>query len=175
MTIVGLDVPTFVVVAALMTVCAGGIGRLLWLLEGRPPLDRPSWWPGVVAGTATASGRASSAAGPTSPPETTPARLPKGLAAIGACAVCCGAPLLVLAGVVSFGVASTVSVAGGLLLLVALLMWAKLTGRLGRRRRPRAASRPSRTANAPVPTAAAAVSCCGDPAAAEPSGDGLAS
>ena len=163
MTIVGLDVVTFVAVAALMTVCAGGIGRLLWLLEGRPPLDRPSWWPGAAGGKVATAGRGPSGAGATAVP-TAP---PKRLAAIGACAVCCGAPLLVLAGAVSFGVASAVSVAGGLLLLAALVVWATVTGRVGRRRRSRAAADDSGTA------APASRSCCADAVAAGRSGDGL--
>lgn len=33
----------FVVAALLMIVCAAAIGRLLWLMEGKPPLDRPRW------------------------------------------------------------------------------------------------------------------------------------
>ena len=45
MSILGLPFMTFAA-AVLMTVCGGAMGRLLWLLEGRPPLDRPSWWPG---------------------------------------------------------------------------------------------------------------------------------
>lgn len=45
MSILGIGVGTFVLVVGLMAVCAGAMGRLLWLLDGRPPLDRPSWWP----------------------------------------------------------------------------------------------------------------------------------
>lgn len=169
MTIVGLDVVTLVAVAALMTVCAGGIGRLLWLLEGRPPLDRPSWWPGAAAGKVATAGRGPSAAGATAVPAATPTAPPKRLAVIGACAVCCGAPLLVLAGVVSLGVTSAVSVAGGLLLLAALVAWATLIGPVGRWRRSRAAANDSDTA------APASGSCCADAVAAERTGDGLAS
>lgn len=33
----------FAAAALLMVVCGLAIGRLLWLLEGRPPLDRPRW------------------------------------------------------------------------------------------------------------------------------------
>lgn len=161
MTIVGLDVVTFVAVAALMTVCAGGIGRLLWLLEGRPPLDRPSWWPGAAGGEVAAAGRGPSAPGAAA---STPR---KRLAVVGACAVCCGAPLLVLAGVVSLGVASVVSVAGGLVLLAALVVWATLTGHAGSWRRSHAAADDSGTAAPPAGT------CCADAGAAERSGDGL--
>src|SRR3546814_3560334 len=80
----------FVVAAGLMVVCAGGIGRLLWLLEGRPPLDRPAWWP------ARRSIDHATAGSPTSPSSAdhdsvTSGRGPGGrLAAVGACAACCG-------------------------------------------------------------------------------------
>ncbi len=166
MTIVGLDVLTFVIVVALMTACAGGIGRLLWLLEGRPPLDRPSWWPGAAGGKVATAGGGPSAADATA--AAPPAAPPRRLAVIGACAVCCGAPLLVLAGVVSVGVAGAVSVTGGLLVLAALVGWATLTGRVGHRRGSRPADRDSTTV-APV-----SGSGCAAVVAAERAGDGLA-
>jgi len=87
MTILGLDAGTFAVVAALMTVCAGAMARLLWLLDGRPPLDRPSWWPGAGSRTGSVQGA----------PPPAPAR--RSLT-IATCAACCGAPLLVIAGAV---------------------------------------------------------------------------
>lgn len=31
------------VAAILMVVCGGAMARLLWLLEGKPALDRPRW------------------------------------------------------------------------------------------------------------------------------------
>ena len=112
MTILGLDAGTFAVVAGLMTVCGGAIGRLLWLLDGRPPLDRPSWWRTSAGHTRSARDAAPLA----------PARRS---VAVVACAACCGAPLLVVAGAVSLGLATKVSVAavlsvGATLLIVAL-------------------------------------------------------
>jgi len=68
--------------------------------------------------------------------------------AVAACALCCGAPALLVAGV-AVGVASAVSLAGGALVLALVLAWAVLTGRVGPRRRmlttstPRASGRRS--------------------------------
>ena len=135
MTILGLDAGTFAVVAGLITVCGGAMGRLLWLLDGRPPLDRPSWWP-RAADTAPA------------PADAAPAPPRNRLATVAACALCCGAPALLVAGV-AVGVASAVSLAGGALVLALVLAWAVLTGRVGPRRRmltpstPRASGRRS--------------------------------
>lgn len=112
----------FVVAAGLMVVCAGGIGRLLWLLEGRPPLDRPAWWPtrrsidtGADIPTSPSSADCHSAdSGP--PPR-------RRLAAVGACAACCGIPVLLLAGIAVSGLVASVSVLGALLLLAGLVAW----------------------------------------------------
>ncbi|QGG96279.1 hypothetical protein [Actinomarinicola tropica] len=117
----------FVFAAGLMVVCAGGIGRLLWLLEGKPPLDRPAWWPArrsieTSAGRPTSSSSAdchSVASGP---------RRRGRLAAVGACAACCGIPVLLLAGIAVFGVVASVSFLGALLLLAGLAAW-RLTAR----------------------------------------------
>ena len=117
MTLFGLDLVTFALVVILMVACAGGIGRLLWLLDGSPPLDRPAFWPGAKTGEAV-SGRAS-----------TPLRR---ATAAGACAVCCGAPLLLLASVVALGVATTVGVVAGLLVAGGAIAWGLLTGRITR-------------------------------------------
>lgn len=120
MTILGLDAGSFAVVAGLMTVCGGAIGRLLWLLDGRPPLDRPSWWPGGAGHTRPVQG-----ASPLTPA--------KRSVAIAACAACCGAPLLVVAGAVSLGLATTGSVPAGLSVGATLLVVA-LASRRGRSR-----------------------------------------
>ena len=40
--ILGRDLTTLATLAVLMVVCGGGIARLLWLIEGRPHLDRPA-------------------------------------------------------------------------------------------------------------------------------------
>lgn len=133
MTIFGVDAGTFAAVAGLMAVCGGAIGRLLWLLDGRPPLDRPSWWPGAARRTASVEGSA-----PPAPPAPSERRL-----AIAACAACCGVPLLVVAGVVSLGLATAFSVSAGLLVGAALLAGAALAGRLRRWRRSRTAPGPS--------------------------------
>ncbi len=116
MTLLGLDALTFGLVVILMVACAGGISRLLWLLDGSPPLDRPALWPGAKAGEEV-SGRGS-----------TPVRR----ATAGACAVCCGAPLLLLASVVALGVATTVGVAAGLLVAGGAIVWGLHTGRIKR-------------------------------------------
>lgn len=34
---------TLLLVAALMVVCGAAMARLLWLIEGKPPLERPRW------------------------------------------------------------------------------------------------------------------------------------
>jgi len=34
---------TLLLVVVLMVVCGAAMARLLWLIEGKPPLDRPSW------------------------------------------------------------------------------------------------------------------------------------
>ena len=126
----GFDATAFLLAAGLMVVCAGGIGRLLWLLDGSPPLDRPSWWPGS---------RADKRGAPSPKPH---AQSSNRIKAIVACAVCCSAPLLLLAGVVTVGVASVVSVRAAVVVVVAVLVWALTTGRLARswQRSPRAAS-----------------------------------
>lgn len=43
----------WLVIAGLMSACGLAMGRLLWLVEGRPALERPRWWPrrGAAAGT----------------------------------------------------------------------------------------------------------------------------
>lgn len=121
----------FVVAAGLMVVCAGGIGRLLWLLEGRPPLDRPAWWP------TRRSIDHETAGSPTSPSpadhhSVTSGRGPGGrLAAVGACAACCGIPVLLLAGIAVSGLVATVSVVGALVLLAGLVAWRLTTRRVG--------------------------------------------
>lgn len=121
-----------------MVVCAGGIGRLLWLLEGKPPLDRPAWWPAgrsidTSADTPASPSSAnchSAASGPR----------PRGrLAAVGACAACCGIPVLLLAGIAVFGVVASVSFLGALLLLAGLAAW-HLTARRVRAVHHRSAS-----------------------------------
>ena len=117
MTVFGLDLLTFGLVVILMAACAGGIGRLLWLLDGSPPLDRPAFWPGAK-NHEPVSGRGS-----------TPAR---GATVASACAVCCGAPLLLLASVVALGVATTVGVVAGLLVAGGAIVWGLLTGRIPR-------------------------------------------
>ena len=117
MTLLGLDILTFALVVILMVACAGGIGRLLWLLDGSPPLDRPALWPGAKTGEAV-SGRGS-----------TPVRR---ATAASACAACCGAPLLLLASVVALGVATTVGVVAGLLVAGGAIVWGLLTGRITR-------------------------------------------
>src|SRR3546814_10977642 len=109
--------------AGVMVGCAGGIGRLLWLLEGRPPLDRPAWWP------ARRSIDHAPAGSPTSPSSAdhdslTSGRGPGGrLAAVGACAACCGIPVLLLAVIAVWGLVAPVSVLGALVLLFGLVSW----------------------------------------------------
>lgn len=142
MTILGFDVATFAVVAGLMVVCGGAMGRLLWLLDGRPPLDRPSWWPG--AGDA---GRAPADAAPPAPRRTR-------LATVAACALCCGTPALIVAGIASLAVAVGFSRYGGALVLAVVVGWAVLSGRVKRRRRPATSAS----------TASGRSSCCADDA-----------
>jgi len=117
MTLLGLDILTFALVVILMVACAGGIGRLLWLLDGSPPLDRPAFWPGAKTRNAGSGS------------DVKPAR--RG-AAVSACAVCCGAPLLLLASVVALGVATTVGIVAGLLVAGGAIVWGLLTGRITR-------------------------------------------
>jgi hypothetical protein len=112
LTIFGVGAGSFAVVAGLMIVCGGAIGRLLWLLEGRPPLDRPSWWPGHESTRGTSPEVPLDAAANHSGP-------------IAACVACCGAPVLVLAGVVSLGVATVVGALVGLTIGAALLLAAE--------------------------------------------------
>jgi hypothetical protein len=123
----------FIVAAGLMVVCAGGIGRLLWLLEGQPPLDRPAWWPRGQANANTAAGSAS--------------RPGSRLAAVGACAACCGVPLLLLAGIAVSGFVATVSIVGALLLLAGLAAW-------------HLAARRVTSSHHGSPATGSAVSCC---------------
>jgi len=118
--IFGRDVATFAVVAVLMVVCGGGIARLLWLIEGQPHLDRPRWWPGAASSDVTRPA-ASGVVG-----KSTRA------ASATACAVCCGVPMLLVAGVLSVGAVATLSLVGGVLFAVALLAWAVWTGRASR-------------------------------------------
>ncbi len=118
--LVGFDALIFVLLAVLMVACAAGIGRLLWLLDGSPALDRPGWWPGAT----TADGEGAAVC----------SRSRRARAA-GACAACCGAPLLLLAVVVSLGVASAVGIIAGMLVLGGVILWAVRTGRVGRRAR----------------------------------------
>lgn len=118
MTLLGLDLLTFALVVILMVACAGGIGRLLWLLDGSPPLDRPAFWPGAKPGEAGSGGDG---------------RPVRRATAAGACAVCCGAPVLLLASVVALGVATTVGVVAGLLVGGGAIVWGLLTGRITRR------------------------------------------
>ena len=110
---------TFIVAAGLMVVCAGGIGRLLWLLEGEPHLDRPAWWPEGRSNPRTTDD------GATLPNsiECHPAGSGSRLAAVGACAACCGIPVLLVVGLAISGVVATVSLTGALLLLVGLAAW----------------------------------------------------
>ena len=139
MSVLGIGMGTVVLVVGLMGLCGAAIGRLLWLFEGRPPLDKPSWWPGVAS-----TGKAR---------DCTEVHARRGRTAfMAACGLCCGAPVLVMAGIVTFGVASAVSVFGGLLVLAAVVAWAVLAGRMRRR---------SRADEAPDP-------CCADPLVAEP-------
>ena len=121
----------FLVAAGLMVVCAGGIGRLLWLLEGKPPLDRPAWWPTrrsidhATAGSPTSSISADHHT-------VTSVRGSGGrLAAVGACAACCGIPVLLLAGIAVSGLVATVSLVGALVLLVGLVAWRLTRRRVG--------------------------------------------
>lgn len=114
--------------AGLMVVCAGGIGRLLWLLEGQPPLDRPAWWPARRSTDHATAGRTTSpAGGHSAASEPGPGGR---LAAVGACAACCGIPVLLLAGIAVSGVAATVSLLGALLLLAGLVVWRLAAGRV---------------------------------------------
>lgn len=110
---------TFIVAAGLMVVCAGGIGRLLWLLEGQPPLDRPAWWPRGRSNT----GSDDSTPSPQGSVDCHPAGSGSRLAAVGACAACCGVPVLLLVGLAVSGFVATVSLMGALLLLVGLAAW----------------------------------------------------
>lgn len=121
----------FVVAAGLMVLCAGGIGRLLWLLEGSPRLDRPAWWPTrqsidhAPAGSSTSPSSADHHS-------VTSARGPGArLATVGACAACCGIPVLLLAGIAVSGLVATVSVLGALGLLAGLVAWRVTTRRVG--------------------------------------------
>lgn len=34
---------TILVIGALFVVCGAAMARLLWLIEGKPPLERPRW------------------------------------------------------------------------------------------------------------------------------------
>ena len=52
-----------------------------------------------------------------------------------ACAVCCGVPLLLVAGVLGVGTVATFSVGAGALLALALTGWSIATGRATRWRR----------------------------------------
>lgn len=137
----------FVVAAGLMVVCAGGIGRLLWLLEGKPPLDRPAWWP-IRRSTDDATAGMPTSPSPANCHSAGSGPRPRGrLAAVGACAACCGIPVLLLAGIAVSGVVATVSLLGALLLLAGLVAW-HLTAR--RVRSPRHGSASTGTG----------VSCC---------------
>lgn len=114
---------TFIVAAGLMVVCAGGIGRLLWLLEGQPPLDRPAWWPRGRSNIRTADRMPSPQGSADRHPAGSGSRPGGRLAAVGACAACCVVPVLVLVGLAVSGLVATVSFTGALLLLVGLAAW----------------------------------------------------
>lgn len=114
---------TFIIAAGLMALCAGGIGRLLWLLEGKPPLDRPAWWPRGRSNAQTAGGTPPPLSSVDCHPADSDSRPGGRLAAVGACAACCGVPVLLLAGLAISGVVATVSLMGALLLLVGLAAW----------------------------------------------------
>lgn len=136
----------FIVAAGLMVMCAGGIGRLLWLLEGQPPLDRPAWWPRGQANANTAGGTPSSLSSGDHPAGS--ASRPDGrLVAVGACAACCGVPLLLLAGIAVSGFVATVSLVGALLLLAGLAAW-------------HLAARRVTSSHHGSPATGSAVSCC---------------
>lgn len=122
--IFGRDFANVAIVAVLMVLCGGGIARLLWLIEGRPHLDRPRWWPGAAK-----TERAALLAAP--PAVRTSTRATSAVA----CAACCGVPMLLVAGVLGVGAVATFSLVGGALLAVALAVWAVATGRATRWRR----------------------------------------
>lgn len=124
--ILGLDVTTLTIVAVLMVLCGGGIARLLWLIEGRPHLDRPAWRPGPPRDEGAAL-----------PAEPTVVGTSTRAASAVACAVCCGVPILLVAGVLGVGAVTTFSLGGGALLALALLVWSVVTGRAARWRRTR--------------------------------------
>ena len=117
MILFGFQATTLILVALLMVACGGGIGRLLWLIEGRPALDRPTWWPGDAS--------PASASVPTKTGKTSH----KGVVA---CAACCGVPMIVvvgiMVGVVSVGAVALVSLAGAVVLAIALVTWSVATG-----------------------------------------------
>ena len=118
--ILGRDVTTLAIVAVLMVLCGGGIARLLWLIEGRPHLDRPAWW------LRTAGDERATL--PAAPPVAASTRATSAVA----CAVCCGVPMLLVAGVLGVGAVATFSLGGGALLGVALVVWSVATGRATR-------------------------------------------
>lgn len=124
MSIFQRDLTTLAFVTLLMVVCGGGIARLLWLIEGRPHLDRPTWWPRPTTGEHAAQ-PASAAVGETSN---------RSRAAV-ACAACCGVPVLLVAGVLGASAVATFSIVGGALLAVALVAWVAKTGRASQWRR----------------------------------------
>jgi hypothetical protein len=124
MILFDVDVTTLAFVAALMVACGGGIGRLLWLIEGRPHLDRPKWWPGGATAAQVAPPASVAAVGTST----------RAASAV-ACAVCCGVPMVLVVGALGVGVVATFSLGGGALLAGALVAWSVATGRATRWRR----------------------------------------